>query len=464
MWKLGEIAAWALAPVMLVVMIAVTGSTNLMGDFRAFSCGGSAIAAGASPYLEEPLHSCEQRAKPPAPPSFLPYVTLPAPLPPGTLAAFVPLSWLPFPWAAAVFALLSFVAMSGAVVLFARLIGTSTMVLNVAFAAITATQTYFLGQPVTFVYLAVAATAFFVRRGRWVAASGCAVAATAEPHIALPVIVAMVLALPRTRLPIVGFIVVLGCIGVAAVGITTSISYVRDVLPAHALANAYEWQFSLTSILTSVGVDGPAAVRWGEAMYGGMVIAGLVVARRMWRSTGDRVALVLVPPAFAMFGGVHVHYQQLAIAFPALLWVYAHDPRRRTLAATAVTLAMIPWNIFGGSLMIGFTPLLVGWFARVTMGARRGLALVALATVIAMSVLALALTGLGPRATHFVAHHDAPTALAEANWARFSRSELSRPSVLLQWLRVPVMLGLGMGLIAIARAAYARPALRTPAS
>ena len=37
-------------------------------------------------------------------------------------------------------------------------------------------------------------------------------------------------------------------------GLQTSLSYVRDVVPAHALANVYEWQFSLTSILTSLGV------------------------------------------------------------------------------------------------------------------------------------------------------------------------------------------------------------------
>ncbi len=85
---------------MLAAMIAVTGPANLMGDFRAFYCAGAGIAQGANPYLEEPQHSCEQRARPPAPPATLSSVTLPAPLPPATLLLFVPLSLLPFPVAA----------------------------------------------------------------------------------------------------------------------------------------------------------------------------------------------------------------------------------------------------------------------------------------------------------------------------------------------------------------------------
>jgi hypothetical protein len=454
--RFANIVAWLLAPAMLVAMIAVTGPTGLMGDFRAFYCAGAAIAHGANPYLQEPLHACELHTQSLPAPAYLSYVTVPAPLPPVALLAFVPLSRLPFGLAAAVYGLLSIAASIAAVALFAQATGVSTMLLNLAFAAITATQTYFLGQPMPFVFLALAAAAVCVRKRRWIAASACAVAAIVEPHIALPVLIAMVAGLPRTRLPILAFAALAGLIGAAAVGFPVSIAYIRDVIPAHALSNAYEWQFSLTSVLTSVGTAAPEAVRAGEAMYAAMVVAGVIVAHRMWRASGDAAALVLLPPAFAVFGGVHVHLVQLAVAFPAILAVHAHYPRLRNLAATGLTLAMIPWHVVSASVMTGFTPLLVGWFARATMGPRRGLVLTAIAAAIAISVLALAWAGFGPGDTHFVPHVYPPDALAESSWGNFSRAVLARPSLLLQWLRVPVLAGLALGLIAITRAAFGK--------
>ncbi len=428
-----------------------------MGDFRAFYCAGAGIAHGANPYLEEPQHACEQRARPPVPLNTLASVTLPAPLPPATLLLFVPLALLPFPIAASVYGVLLIAAMSGAVVLFARATGVSSVWLNLAFAAITALQTYFLGQPVPFVFLALAACAVWARQGRWIAASACAMFALAEPHLALPVLLALLIAVQPARLPILVCGLLMWFIGVLAVGFQTSVAYVFDVIPAHALANAYEWQFSLTSVLTSLNVDPSSAVRWGELMYAAMVALGVSVAVRMWRATGDAATLVLLPPAFAVFGGVHVHFQQLAIAIPALLFIYARYPRQRNLTATAVTLVMIPWNVISASVMTGFTPFLVGAFARATMGARRGLVLTAIAALIAVSVLALALAGFGPPDTPFVAHSYPPGALAENSWGDFSREVLARPSLLLQWLRIPVIAGLAIGLVAITRAAFAQP-------
>jgi hypothetical protein len=246
--------------------------TYLMGDFRAFYCAGAVIAQGANPYLEEPLRSCENRAQPPAEPAFLRPIALPAPLPPYALLPFVPLSRLPFPIAAALYGLLLMAAMTAAVALFVRVTGISSLWLNLAFAGITATVTYYVGQPVPLVFLALAGGALLIRDRRWIAASACVAAASIEPHIALPAIVGLLVAFPQTRLPLVVFGALFGAAGVAGVGLPVSISYVRDVVPAHALANAYEWQFSLTSILTSVGIGAPSAIRWGELMYAGMVL------------------------------------------------------------------------------------------------------------------------------------------------------------------------------------------------
>jgi hypothetical protein len=44
--------------------------------------------------------------------------------------------------------------------------------------------------------------------------------------------------------------------------------------------------------------------------------------------------------------------------------------------------------------------------------------------------------------------------LAENSWGDFSRAVLARPSLLLQWLRLPVLAGLALGLVAVTRAAF----------
>jgi hypothetical protein len=452
--------SWLLAPAILAALIALNPlnrPTYVMGDFRAFYCAGAVIAQHANPYLEEPLRGCERDAGPPFEPAFLRPVALPAPLPPYALALFVPFGLLPFPLAAVLYGLLLIAAMTAATALFARVTGASSVLLNVAFAAITATVTYYVGQPVPLVFLALAAAALFARNGRWAAAGACAVAASIEPHVALPALAGMFIALPRTRLPIVVSGAALAAVGVFAVGFATSVAYVRDVVPAHALANAFEWQFSLTSVLTSLGVGAPLAIRCGELMFAAMVALGVAVALRLRKLTGDAAVMVLIPPAFGVFGGVHVHFQQLAVAFPAILYVFARFPQVRALAAGGLALAMIPWNVMSSTVLAGLSPLLAGTFGWLTVGRRGGLVLSAAAALIGFSLLAFALAGLGPPPAHFVPHAYPPGALAEASWGDFSRSTLMRPSLMMQWLRIPTLLGIACGLAAIVRVAYADP-------
>jgi hypothetical protein len=449
-------AAWFLAPALLVAMIALNPfnhPTYVMGDFRAFYCAADVMRTGADPYLIEPLRSCEAAAGPPAEPAFLRSVALPAPLPPYALVLFVPLAMLPFPAAALVYGVILIAAMTAAVALFARLTGVRAFVIALAFAAITATVTYYVGQPVPIALLALAGAALLLRRGRPVPATACIFVASIEPHVALPALVATLLFVPRTRIPALAFACIVAAVSFAVTGPQTTLEYLRDVVPAHAVANAYEWQFSLTSVLTSFGIAAPAAVRWGELMYAVMLAAGVFAAYRLWRATGDRAVLVLVPPAFAVFGGVHVHFQQLVVAFPAVLYVCARYPRVRVPAATGITLAMIPWNVMGASLMAGFIPILVGLFAGLTMDRRRGLVLTVSAAAIAVSLLLFAVAGFGPQTVHFAARALPPDALAETSWGAFSQSVLAKPSFLTQWLRVPTLAGLTLGLYAIGRAA-----------
>ena len=185
-----------------------------------------------------------------------------------------------------------------------------------------------------------------------------------------------------------------------------------------------------------------------------MIAVGVAIAYRLWRTSGDAAVLVFVPPAFAVFGGVHVHFQQLAIAFPAFLYVCTRHPQARAFAATGLALAMIPWNVMSSTMLAGLSPLLVGTFAALTLGRSRGLVLACVAAGVGMSLLVLAAAGLGPPTVHFVAHPHPPGVLAEEGWGDFSRATMMRPSLLMQWLRVPTMIGLACGLWALVRAAY----------
>jgi hypothetical protein len=450
-------AAYLIAPLMFAAMIAISGMRSesyLMGDFRAFYCAGKVVAQGANPYLTEPLRTCEATAGPPAEPAFLRPVALPAPLPPYALVLFVPFALLPFPVAAACYGALLIASMLLAVALFARVTGVSSIVLNLAFAPIAATVTWYVGQPVPLVFAALAGAALLVRSGRWAAAAPCVMFASIEPHVALAAIAGMLVAFPRVRLPTIACGAALAAASVAAVGWPTSVSYVRDVVPAHALANVYEWQFSLTSILTSVGVGAQPAIRAGELMFAAMVVLGVAVALRLRSLTGDAAVMVIVPPAFALFGGVHVHFQQLAVAFPAILYAFVRYPRVRALAAGGLAFAMIPWNVMGSNVLAGLSPLVAGTFGAITIGRRAGLLFAVSAAGIGISLLVLALWGLGPAPVDFVPQAYPPNALAELSWGDFSRGVLMRPSVMMHWLRIPTMAGLACGLAAVAWAAY----------
>jgi hypothetical protein len=107
--------------------------------------------------------------------------------------------------------------------------------------------------------------------------------------------------------------------------------------------------------------------------------------------------------------------------------------------------------------MAGCFPVLVGAFAGATLDRRRGLLLTAIAAGIALSLVAGALLGFGPADAHYAAQASAPDALAETSWGPFSQQVLSKSSFLMEWLRVPTVAGLALGLCSITSAAFARP-------
>jgi hypothetical protein len=166
--------------------------------------------------------------------------------------------------------------------------------------------------------------------------------------------------------------------------------------------------------------------------------------------------LVLIPPAFAVFGGVHIHLAQIVIALPTFAYICMRYPIVRNVTGVGMTFTMIPWNVLSASVMTGFTPFLVGIFGRAMLGARRGLILTLVAAAIALSVLVLAVKGLETPTVTFVGKAYPPNALAEASWAPFSHAVLGHYSVLMQLLRIPTLVGLALGLTGTVMAAFGR--------
>jgi hypothetical protein len=149
-----------------------------------------------------------------------------------------------------------------------------------------------------------------------------------------------------------------------------------------------------------------------------------------------------------------VHFQQIAIAFPALLYAIVRYPRVRTWAAGGLIFAMLPWNVLGSTLLSGCAPLLAGTLGALVLGRRAGLVAAGCAAAVVLSLLLFALVGLGPPPVHFVPRAYPPNALAELSWGDFSHLSLMRPSLMMQWLRVPTMLGLAFALAALVRIAF----------
>jgi hypothetical protein len=429
---------------------------DAMADFRAFWCGGVAIAQHANPYLQQPLQRCEQLAGPPWEGPVLRQVALPAPLPPYGLLGYATLSRLSFPVAIALYGAVLVGALTAAIVLLSRTIGISSLTIAAVLAPMTWSDAILRGQPFSLVLLAFAGAAFFALRSCPAAAALCLMGAMIQPHVALPAVLAVFVLWPRTRIPVLLGSVALGFISVAAVGPQVALSYMRDVLPAHALANAYEWQLSLTSLLTYFGVAASQAVSFGTGSYIVMACLGVLVAARLVHRENSLVPAVLIPPAFGVFLGVHVHYHQLAIAFPAMLYVMVRANRGRALAGGGIAAAMLPWDTIVAPALVAMWMLIAGGFGRFAFGPRWALVptLAAAAFVIGTSLAAFLWPALGAGGAPFVAHPYPPDALAEVSWADFSRQELSRSSPLLLWLRAPTILGIACGLAAIARFAF----------
>jgi hypothetical protein len=204
-----------------------------------------------------------------------------------------------------------------------------------------------------------------------------------EPHLGLPVWIAVVLLVPRSRPAAVVTGVLLALAGVLIVGPGVAIEYIGQVLPAQATAEAgYAYQYSLTYLLVNAGLPQGAALIAGQLSYVAMLAVGIWLGSKLARALQRQELVAYLPAACGVIGGAYVHMVDLAIAVPAALVLATHShAASRTIATLALCLLAVPWidvwiakKLFLSSLFVvaaillrqGLTPALsIGTFSAI---------------------------------------------------------------------------------------------------
>ncbi|MEO6834363.1 MAG: glycosyltransferase family 87 protein [Candidatus Tumulicola sp.] len=307
-------------------------------DFNAFYCAARILSRHGDPYRYEPLHACERRNLHPK----VPGAVVPAPLPPYGIAAFVPLSRLAYNRATFLWSL-AIVGSSLAVVwAIIELTGSPMLLVAICVLPMTLLQTLNIGGLADIPIALVCGASVAIVRERYTAAAILLGFACIEPHVAMPAALALFIILPKMRARLA--VVALFATAVsAAVGLELSREYLASVLPAHAMSEAgFSGQYSLTSLLYSVGLPAKAALTLGSLQYALFVGIGVCAAGPVARRLSNS-ALVLTPVAFAVAGGTFVHATEIAAALPLAMLLAA---RLRSLSSwAAVGLLAVPWEL-----------------------------------------------------------------------------------------------------------------------
>jgi hypothetical protein len=461
-------ARWLDAGIVLAAVVALALQTRvvsagfLFGDFRAFYCASRVALQHDDPYLAQPLHACEAGLGWNLFFERNPTVTVPAPLPSYDLAALAPLALLPFAVAAAAWAAVLALACIVSVVALSRSVAASWQAAFAVLAIALIVASLPFGEVVPIALACICMAGYFARQQRWLPAALSAAGAMVEPHLGLPVCVALAIWVPAARIPLAVCGCALAALALAFLGPATNWEYVTSVLPAHALSEGTrDTQYSLTAALYSLGAPQRLALSVGSAWYAAMVLLGSLVGGRLAKSTSNHAFLAFAPPAFAALGGTFIHVTQIAAALPAaMLLVGTARPPLRIPAFIALLLLAVPWAwAISPSLVVA--PLLpvaflTWWYWHRSLR-------IALLVGIAAALLqfgateAYSLTG-ATRPTRVAAPAIDPR-LAEASWSDYSRED-STNSLAAWAVRIPTWMGLAL-LLALLTYDATQPGLQT---
>jgi hypothetical protein len=428
--------AWlALIAVAITLVFAYPRGTHI--DFVAFYCAGEAVAGHADPYLQLPLYDCEYRV---TAEGGYPYsVTIPAPLPPYGLLPFAILSRLPFVSAYVVFTSLAIIALLAGGALLRRITGGSAALVAAAIAP-SAWDNVVKGQPVPFVFLAILVAGLGVQHGRSVLAAIAAAASMIEPHVGLPVCLALFIGAPRTRCSLVTMAVAFGITSLALLPAVTTWEYISRVLPLHAASEAiWVTQLSLVNPLVLLGVKEKTAIALAVTQYVLTSSLGVATAVAMSKRFAVPEYLALIPPIFALLGGPYVHYNLLLLAVPAAIVAVSRAKKKIYYAALAsVSLPWLALGIVAPTLIAIASVFTIGymWRSRFVTATRCAAAIAFVAFARENAYL--------PSTPHPLASKISQTSLAETSWATYVRS--ANPVSEGQWtaltMKVPTWGGL----------------------
>lgn len=419
----------------------------LFGDFRAFYCAGAAVAHGANPYAASAIYACERAPMPWGLYRATPGVAVPAPLPGYALLLFAPLALLPYLAACALWLCILLASVFASARALAILTGCSYIAALCTLVPGFAVIVIPFGELGSLIVAALLWMAVALRRGAWTYATLAGGAAMILPHVALPALAGVALFVPRMRVRLAALACALAVLDVLCGGPALAVSYLRDVLPAHAHSEIGSTaQYGMTWILHGLHAGDAAAIAGGELSYAVMTLLGLIAAGALFLRRKDPAYAALVPPAFAVLGGTFMHYTQIMIAIPAaLLLVRDGAGRSRAIFALAALLLCVPWAWALGqpALMIVYA---------VTCGAMAAAALrftpMASLRIAFLSVL---LTGgvlfagyhYGPGMETRVHGRSAqPSDLAQSSWEQFVRSQRASSGAAWWIAKAPTWLGL----------------------
>lgn len=420
-----------------------------MGDFKAFYCSGYVLAHGGDPYLAAPLARCESMREP----NPLFFTTkgevLPAPLPGYAVAAFVPLSLLPFPLAALVWLTLLAAATFGAIVLLAQIRVASVELLAVTLALILVGVCFPVGELPPIALFGIALAAWSASRGRpWPAAIGIALTFF-EPQVGAAMLVAALALGRRFALAALVGACALGVASLLAVGVADTIQYLQVIVPAHLASELPSvLQYSLSAVLYQLGVAPAVATLGGRLSWLVMLGVAYVFARSKPAHARPELAF-LAAPAFVAVGGQFLHLDHIALAVPAALWIASNTALRSWLRIAVVSALSLPvlyiFSIFELTLLV---PLIAAWIGG-SLSRRPIDALRTIAVVVAvMLVLGALAAASGTGAMHSAPPVPLPADIAQASWARY----IAQQHVMTGWSVWLVKAPIWAGIVATAAA------------
>ena len=433
------------------------------GDFSAFYCSGAAALEHQNPYLVEPLRTCENRVQPNR--SRDAGVVTPSPLPGYDLALFGILAHLPYALAKLVWFMMLFFSLAIAAFCLTQLSGFPLAFVLLVLVPVDGVLNFTFGQVPPIVVAALSLCAYLVERRRYVPAAFVAAATLIEPHIGLPVCLAMFLFLPSCRLPFGGLAVAFVAAALTVGGLAQNLAYFTTYLPAQAQSEVVAAdQFSLTAALHLLGIPAGAALTIGTISYLLMLVVGIWLARHAALAFSSESFLVVLPAAAVLMGGTYVHDVQFAAALPAALLLCAKQ-RQRIGGWIVLGLLIVPWFTFATAghtlgLLTRFTcALALAWIGILAMQSRPsirrpGAAVGAVAAFLALLALATILPHRAPPAGEAIApQYTTAQSSASDDWGAYLRATpaLNHTSVREEFEKILLWLGL-LGLLSLVAA------------